>query len=65
MEKFTLPTFELDWPPPPVGLGSERPADFVRLFKLWDMVQCTGNSLRLGCWIVAVAATVRDLRALT
>ena len=43
-----------------MGLGSERLADFVRLFKLWDMVQYTGNSLRLGCWIVAVAAVVRD-----
>ena len=60
MEKFTSPPFELDWPRPTVGLGSEQPADFVRLFKLWDMVQCTGTSLRLGCWIVAVAAAVRD-----
>ena len=32
MEKFTSLLFEFDWPPLTVGLGSERPADFVRLF---------------------------------
>ena len=66
MEKFTSPPFELDWPPPTVGLGSERPADFVRLFRLWYMVQCTGTSLCLGCWTLAVAAAavMPDWRAL-
>ena len=46
MKKFTSPKFELDWLPPTVDLGSERPADFVRLFNLylWDMVQCSGNT---------------------
>ena len=32
MEKFTSPKFELDWLPPTVGLGSERPADQPTLF---------------------------------
>ena len=50
----SLRPFKLHWPPTTMGLGSERPADFVRLFKLWYMVQCTGTSLRLGRWIVAV-----------
>ena len=31
-EMFTLPPFKFDWPPPTVGLRSEQPADFVRLF---------------------------------
>ena len=41
MEKFSSLLFELDWPPLTVGLGSARPADFVRLFNsgAWFSVQ--------------------------
>ena len=47
------------------GLGYTYSAEFVRLFFSGPCFSGTGNSLRLGCWEVAVVSVVRDLQALT
>ena len=36
MEKFTSPKFKLDWMPPTVDLGSERPVDQLTLFACFN-----------------------------